>query len=111
MFKLFTKWVLLAVVVLLLPQIIPDIVVDSFTVALIASAVIGVINLLIKPVVKILTLPINLITLGLFGAIINAGLFWLGTLFVNGFEVTTIIGVIFGSVVLSLARWIIDELF
>ena len=111
MIKLFTKWILLAVVVYLLPQIIPDIIVNSVTVALIASAVIGVINLLIKPVVKILTLPINLVTLGLFGVIINAALFWLGTLFVNGFEVTTIIGVIFGSVVLSLARWIIDELF
>ena len=95
----------------LLPQIIPDIVVSNFTVALIAAAVIGVINLLIKPVVKILTLPINLITLGLFGAVVNAGLFWVGTLFVNGFEVTTVIGVVFGSVVLSLARWIIDELF
>ncbi len=111
MFKLFTKWILLGAVVYLLPQIIPDIVVSNFTVALIAAAVIGVINLLIKPVVKILTLPINLITLGLFGAVVNAGLFWVGTLFVNGFEVTTVIGVVFGSVVLSLARWIIDELF
>jgi putative membrane protein len=111
MFKLFTKWILLGVVVYLLPQIIPDIVVASFTVALIASAVIGVINLLIKPVVKLLTLPLNLLTLGFFGAIVNAGLFWLGTLFVNGFEVTTVIGVVFGSIVLSLARWIIDELF
>ena len=111
MFKLFTKWILLGVVVYLLPQIIPDIMVDTFTVALIASAVIGVINLLIKPIVKILTLPINLITLGFFGVLVNAGLFWVGTLFVNGFEVTTVIGVVFGSIVLSLARWIIDELF
>ncbi len=111
MFKLFTKWILLGAVVYLLPHVIPDIVVSGFVVALVASAVIGVINLLIKPVVKILTLPINLITLGLFGVIVNAGLFWLGTLFVNGFEVTTIIGVLFGSIVLSLARWIIDELF
>jgi len=53
MFKLFTKWILLGAVVYLLPQIIPDIVVSNFTVALIAAAVIGVINLLIKPVVKI----------------------------------------------------------
>ena len=111
MLNLFPKWILLGVVVYALPFIIPDIVVSSFTVALIASAAIGVINLLIKPVVKLLTLPLNLITLGFFGIIVNAALFWVGTLFVNGFEVTTLIGVVFGSIVLSLARWIIDELF
>lgn len=111
MFKLFTKWILLGAVVYLLPHIIPDIVVGSFIIALIASAVFGIINLLIKPVVKLLTFPINLITLGFFGIIVNAAMFWLGTLFVNGFEVATIIGLLFGSIIMSLARWIIDELF
>jgi len=111
MITLFIKWILLGLVVYGLPFIIPDITVDNFTVALIASAVFAFINLLIKPVIKLVTLPINILTLGLFGIIINAALFWFGSIFVTGFHVTAIAGVIFGSIIMSVMRWLIDELF
>jgi putative membrane protein len=111
MIKLLTKWILLGLVVYGLPFIIPDITVDSFTTALIASAVFAFINLLIKPVVTLITLPVNIITLGLFSLVINAALFWLGSMFVPGFHVTALAGVIFGSLIMSIMRWLIDELF
>jgi len=110
MIKFFIKWILLAVVIFLLPQVIPDIVVASFTIALIASAVMALINVLIRPIMQIISFPINMVTLGLFSVVINALLFWLGSILVPGFDVTTIMGVVFGSVLTSIARWLVDEL-
>lgn len=108
--KIFFSWLLLSAVVYVLPWLIPDIVIDSVQVALIAAAVFGIINVFLKPIVNIITLPLNLLTLGLFGIVVNAILFWLGTWLVPGFHVSTVAGVVFGSCVIALARWIIDEL-
>lgn len=109
--KWFFKWILFSAVIFALPYIIPDIVVTGFTAALIAAVVLGFVNLFIKPVLQLLTLPVNLLTLGLFGIIVNALLFWVASILVPGFDVLTFIGALLGSIVMSLARWIIDELF
>lgn len=104
------KWLLFSATIYVLPFIIPDIVIDGFGWALVAALVLGFINLLIKPIVQLLTLPINLITLGIFGVIVNALLFWGASTLVPGFSVMTFVGALLGSIVVSLARWIIDEL-
>jgi len=110
MIKLLIKWMLFSALVYVLPYIIPDIVVSAFGWALLAALVLGLINMLIKPVVKLLTLPVNLLTLGIFGVIVNALLFWGASVVVPGFDVNTFIGALLGSIVVSLGRWIIDEL-
>lgn len=110
--KLLIKWLLLSATVVAAAYLIPGITVSGWTVALIAGLVLGLINLIIKPVLTILTLPINLITLGLFGIILNAILFWAAAYFVSGFVVASFVAALLGSllvsVVLWLAHWLVD---
>lgn len=111
MFALLIKWLILSGTVYLLPELIPDIVVDDFWVAIITAAVIAIVNMVIKPVVQLLTLPVNFLTLGLFGVIVNALLFWGVSSLIPGFVVHTFLAALLGSVVMSLARWVVVEIF
>ena len=108
--KIFIKWILLAGTVLFLPYFIPGIIVTTTTTALIAAAIIGLINTFIKPILKIVTLPLNLITLGLFGFLLNAVLFWVASTFVTGFEITTYTGGLLGALVVAVVLWIVDKI-
>lgn len=81
-------WLLNTSVLIIVAYIVPGISFSSFWSALITSAVFGVINAIIRPVMIFLTLPINILTLGLFTLIINAFMFWLASTIVKGFDVT-----------------------
>ena len=76
-----------------------------------AALVWSVISLVIKPVLTILTLPITIITFGLFAFILNALLFWAMTLFVPGFIVAGFFPALLGALVLSIANWFIQKIF
>ncbi len=102
MIKILIKWVVLALVVMLTAFLIPGIEVTNFLAALIATAVIVLCNIFIKPVVQFLTLPINLMTLGLFTLVINAVLFWFTGYVVDGFNVDGFLSALFGSIILSI---------
>lgn len=108
--NLIASWFLHALSLILIPFIISGIKVDSITHALIAAAVIGIINTLIKPILVILTLPITLLTLGLFIFVINGVLFWLAGSYVPGFHVTNlttgIVGALAYSVISTILVWI-----
>lgn len=91
----------------LISQYIPGIVVPSFTVAVIVALVWGLISLTLKPILGLLTLPINILTLGLFSFVLNALLFWLVALIVPGFEVAGFIPALQGSVILSIITGIL----
>lgn len=106
MIKIIIKWLVIAVAFILVSQLVPGISVNSFTDALIAAVVFGVINITIKPVLKILAFPINMVTLGLFGFIINAFLFWLVAYLVPGFSVASVAAAIIGSFILAVILWI-----
>ena len=95
---------------LLAAYIIPGITIDTVEIAIIAAIVLGVLNLFIKPVLFILTLPVTILTLGLFSFVINAGLFMLAAYFVDGFTVTSFWVALLGSVVVSVANSIIHRL-
>jgi putative membrane protein len=84
---LLLKWLALALAIMFVGWIIPGITISSFMTALIASAVIALVNIFIKPVLVFLTLPINIITLGLFILVINALLFMFVAYLVPGVEV------------------------
>lgn len=103
------RLLVVTIVVFLASKYIPGIQVESLTTALIAAVVLGLINLFIRPLLMILTLPINLITLGLFTLVINAVLFWVTGALVDGFDVDGFIPAFLGALVVSIAIWITDR--
>lgn len=80
-------WILNAVTLLIVAYVLPGIVVSSFWSAMFAAAVLGLINMLVKPIFILLTLPITIVTLGLFLLVINALMFWLAGSILKGFQV------------------------
>lgn len=82
--------------------------VDNFYTALVIALVLGIINAILKPILLLLTLPINILSLGLFTLVINAALIMLTTLFVPGFKIDSFwIAILFG-LVLSILNWFIN---
>ncbi len=93
---------------LLLPHIVSGIVVSGWYAAIVVALLWGIIGVTLKPVLKVLTLPINLLTLGLFSFVLNALLFWLLATFVKGFAVAGFVPALEGSVVLALVSWVVS---
>ena len=98
--RLLLRWILNALALLALTQIVEGFGVSGFYIALIAALVLGLLNAIVRPVLLILTLPINLVTLGLFTFVINAGLIWFMSTFIKGVEVTSFWFVILVAMVL-----------
>ncbi len=90
---------------LLIAYYLPGFGVDSLYAAIVAAIVLGLINAILRPVIVLLTLPVNLLTLGLFSFIINAGLFWLVSTIVKGFTVEGFVPALFGSLAMSVIGW------
>jgi putative membrane protein len=104
--KLLFVWVLNALALLLVTYFVPDIHVANFTTALVAALAIGLVNMLIKPILVILTLPITILTLGLFILVINGLLFYGVGNWLQGFEVKTLMAGIIGALVYSMLSWL-----
>ncbi len=102
MLKLLVKWVAFALIISFVAWIIPGISIENFWAAMIAAVVIALINAIIKPVLIFLTLPINILTLGLFTLIINAALFMFAAYIVPGIEVSGFLSAFLGSLLLSI---------
>lgn len=81
------RWIINALVLMIIAYVVPGVEVVSFYSALITALVLALVNAVIKPILILLTLPINILTLGLFTLIINAVLFWLVSTFVKGFYI------------------------
>lgn len=84
---LILRWVINALALLMVAYIIPGVHMASFYVALLAALILGIINAIIRPIMLLLTLPMNILTLGLFTLIVNALMFWLAGSVVAGFSV------------------------
>jgi len=95
--------------VLLAAYLIPGFVVSGFYTALIVALVLGVLNITIKPILVLLTLPLNLLTLGLFSFVINAALLLFIASFVEGFTVTGFVPALLGGVVIAVVNWLVHE--
>ena len=108
---LLLRWVLSALSVMATAYIVPGVTITNFWSALIAAFVIGLVNALVRPVFLLLTLPVNLVTLGLFTFIINALMFWLASSIVKGFDVSGFRAAFFGAIVYWLVSWIVNGLF
>ncbi len=101
MILLITRLLLTTLTLLVIAAYIPGISVTGFYPALIAAVVLGVLNTLVKPILFILTLPITIITLGIFVLIINGLLFWFAASFVEGFSVTSFWHAVLGALIVS----------
>ena len=99
---LFLRWVGFAFVIMFIAWVVPGISVANFLTAMIAAFVIALINVFIKPVLLLITLPINILTLGLFTLIINALLFMFVAYLVPGVEVNGFWSAFFGALLLSI---------
>lgn len=108
--KILINLVLSAVAVFIASYILPGVHVASFTSALIAAVVLGVINAVLKPILLILTLPINILTLGLFTFVLNAVLIMVAAAIVPGFSVDGFIWALILSVVLTIINSVLHTL-
>ena len=103
--RLLVVWIINALSLLALPYLFVSIRVDSFYTALIVALVLGLINAVIRPVLVLLTLPLTIVTIGLFVFVINGLLFWFVASFVKGFVVAGFWPAMFGAIVYSLISW------
>ena len=108
--KFILSWILNAFALLVVAYFIPGIYMTGLDVALIAAVLIGLVNMLIRPILVVLTLPITLLTLGLFILVINGFLFWLVGRYLQGFDVSTIMAGILGALAYSLISWALASL-
>jgi putative membrane protein len=106
--KLLLKWILSAVALMVVAYLYSGVVVASFTSALIAALVLGLLNTIVRPVLVLLTLPVTFITLGLFLFVINALMFWSASGLLNGFHVASFTAALIGSLIYSVLGIVID---
>ena len=99
--RLIAKWIIVALALLALPRIVPGIAIGTFQTALIVAFFWGLVNVVIKPIILLVFLPINIITLGLFTFVVNALLFWGIGSFVKGFYVANFTAAFLGALVMS----------
>lgn len=108
--RILLGWAINALCLLALPYVVTAVQVKDFPTALVVALVLGLLNAIIRPILIVLTLPINVLTLGLFTFVINGLLFWLTARWVEGFSVTSFGWAIVGAVVYSLISWAISAL-
>ena len=107
--KLLSKWLLSAAALLLVANIYPGVAVKSFGAALVAAFVLGLLNTVVRPVLVVLTLPVTLVTLGLFMFVINALMFWAAASLLDGFHVNGFLAALLGSLIYSVLGLVIES--
>jgi putative membrane protein len=108
--RILLVWFINAVALLAVPYILPSISVDSFITALVAALILGLVNTILRPVLVLLTLPVTLLTLGLFIFVINGLLFWFVGSFIAGFHVAGFWSGVFGAIVYSIVSWLLSAI-
>ena len=107
--KLLLKWLLSAAALLFVAYIYSGVEVKSFTAALVAAFVIGLFNVVLRPVLVVLTLPVTIVTVGLFLFVINALMFWAAASVLDGFQVTGFAAALIGSLIYSALGLVIES--
>jgi putative membrane protein len=108
--RLILLWILNAVALLAVTYLLPSIQVASFGSALLAALLLGLVNTLLRPVLLLLTLPVTLLTLGLFIFVVNGLMFWLAGSMIEGFVVSGFWPGVFGSMLYSVVSWALSSL-
>jgi putative membrane protein len=110
MIKLLVVWLINALALVAVAYLMPSIEVSSFGAALVAALVLGLVNAFVRPILVLLTLPVTVLTLGLFIFVINGLLFWMVASFLEGFHVTGFWSSVLGAIVYSLISWLLSAL-
>ena len=108
--RLLLVWILNAVALLAVTWLLPSIQIAGFGTALAAALVLGFINTLVRPVLMLLTLPITLLTLGIFYLVLNGLLFWLAGALLPGFEVHGFLSAMVGAILYGVIAWALSAL-
>jgi putative membrane protein len=108
--RILLVWLLNTIALMAVAYLIPSITVASFTSALIAALILGLVNAFIRPILILLTLPVTVITLGLFILVINGLLFWLVGSVVQGFVVQGFWSGFIGAILFSIVSWALSAL-
>lgn len=109
--SILANWVLSAIAIIITANFVPGFNVDSFQTALIVALILGIFNAIVKPIITILTLPITILTLGLFGFVINAFMLLAVDYFVAGFQITNFVTALLAAILLWLINILIDAIF
>ena len=96
------RWIINALALMLVAYILPNIELEGFYIALVTALILGLINAFIRPFLLLITLPINILTLGLFTFVLNALLFWFVASFIEGFYVAGFWAAFFGALIFSI---------
>jgi len=107
---LLIRWCILTLAILAASYLLRGIEVSSFASAFFAAAVLGILNAFFRPILILLTLPINLLTLGLFTFVVNALMLLMTSGVISGFHVAGFWSAVFGSLVISLVSWLLTSL-
>ncbi|MBV8664904.1 MAG: phage holin family protein [Burkholderiaceae bacterium] len=108
--RLLLTWLINAVALCAVPYLMDSVHVDSFGTALVAALILGLVNTLIRPILILLTLPVTVLTLGLFIFVVNGLLFWFVASFVKGFYVAGFMSAMGGAILYSIVSWALSTL-
>jgi putative membrane protein len=108
--RLVLTWLINAAALLAVPYLMHSVDVTSIGTALVAALILGLVNTLIRPVLLLLTLPVTLLSLGLFIFIVNGFMFWLVAQWVDGFHVDSFMSAIGGAILYSVISWALSTL-
>lgn len=107
----FLRWLFNAIAIYLTTRIIQGLQIPDFTTALIAALVLGIVNAFIRPIVLLLTLPINLLTLGLFTLIVNTLMLYLVAAVVRSFVITNFWSALIGALLIAIISTLLSHIF
>ena len=110
MIRLAIVWLINTVALIAVAYLMPSISVASFGAALVAALVLGLVNAIVRPVLVLLTLPVTILTLGLFIFVLNGLLFWMVGSWLEGFAVAGFWAGVFGAILFSLVSWALSAL-
>lgn len=110
MARLLIVWLINTAALIAVAYLMPSVSVASFATALVAALVLGLVNAVIRPILVLLTLPVTVLTLGLFIFVINGLLFWAVGSFIAGFHVAGFWSGVLGAIVFSLISWLLSAL-
>ena len=108
--KLLVVWLINALALVAVAYLMPSITVSSFGAALAAALVLGLVNAIVRPVLVLLTLPVTILTLGLFIFVLNGLLFWMVGTWIEGFSVGGFWSGVIGAILFSLVSWLLSAL-
>ncbi|MES2931977.1 MAG: phage holin family protein [Pseudomonadota bacterium] len=108
--RLLLTWLINAAALFALPYLIDSVKFDNVQTALIAALVLGLVNALIRPVLLLLTLPVTVLTLGLFILVINGLMFWMVASWIDGFHVAGFWSAVLGALLYSVISWALSSL-